>query len=201
MCVFSLYFKALDRKGVCKVFQNKFSVCLITDKSIMRKKKEQTSSQNYWPAHPKPCNYWWMDVCLCYVCVDSTAHRWVQSVFHAQLQRLEGKDCSHSAYVLLRKFQFLKLFQFKAFSFIAFFSFQTFPWFSGLQSERQSSLTNKQTNKTALRSKFTGVWKLHKQWCPHRHWKYRLNERIVFEHVCACVMFVLGLNIHHVYVF
>lgn len=140
----------------------------------------------------------WMCV---YVCVDSTAHRWVQSVFHAQLQRLEGKDCSHSAYVLLRKFQFLKLFQFKAFSFIAFFSFQTFPWFSGLQSERQSSLTNKQTNKTALRSKFTGVWKLHKQWCPHRHWKYRLNEWIVFEHVCACVMFVLGLNIHHVYVF
>lgn len=47
MCVFSLYFKALDRKGVCKVFQNNFSVSLITDKSIMRKKKEQTSSQNY----------------------------------------------------------------------------------------------------------------------------------------------------------
>ena len=41
MCVFSLYFKALDRKGVRKVFQNNFFlfVCLITDKSIMREKK------------------------------------------------------------------------------------------------------------------------------------------------------------------
>lgn len=40
VCVFSLYFKALDRKGVCKVLQNNFLfVCLITDKSIMREKK------------------------------------------------------------------------------------------------------------------------------------------------------------------
>lgn len=31
VCVFSLYFKALDRKGVCKVLQNNFSVCLFNN--------------------------------------------------------------------------------------------------------------------------------------------------------------------------
>lgn len=46
MCVFSLYFKALDRKGVRKVLQNNFSVCLFNNwqQEYNERKKKGTNS-------------------------------------------------------------------------------------------------------------------------------------------------------------
>lgn len=107
-------------------------------KSIMRKKKkEQTPSQNYWPAHPKPRIYWWMDVCdvSTWVC---TVHRWIQAVFHAHLQRLEG---TVSVVIKLRFLLGIEerielFFQYKALSFLASPFFQNLPQFPGLQSEK-----------------------------------------------------------------
>ena len=76
MCVFSLYFKALDRKGVRKVFQNNFFlfVCLITDKSIMREKKGTNSLSKLLTCSSQTtplCGDVCMCVCVCVcVCVD-----------------------------------------------------------------------------------------------------------------------------------
>lgn len=90
MCVFILYFKALDRKGVCKVFFLKqFSICLflITDipfTEYNERKKRNLTSQNFRPAlhivtnhvsGEMPVQLW--GVCVC-VCVHSGACRAVR---------------------------------------------------------------------------------------------------------------------------
>lgn len=68
MCVFSLYFKALDRKGVCKVFQNNF--CLFDNwqqfKSILRKKRNKLSLKTIDLLIPNHADIdGWMDVFVC----------------------------------------------------------------------------------------------------------------------------------------
>lgn len=90
MCVFSLYFKALDRKGVCKVFQNNFLFDNWQQfKSIMRKKKGTNSlSKLLTCSSQTTCICWWVGVCLCLR--GSTAHRLVWAVFHAHLQGSEA---------------------------------------------------------------------------------------------------------------
>lgn len=84
VCVFSLYFKALDRKGVCKVLQNNFLfVCLITDKSIMREKKGTNSLSKLLTGSSQTMPLW-EDVCAD-VCLVSTAQT-ETTVFHTRLQ-------------------------------------------------------------------------------------------------------------------
>lgn len=137
MCVFSLYFKALDRKGVCKVFQNKFFVCLFDNwqqfKSIMRKKKEQTPSQNYWPAHPKPRVY----IDGGWVCVHVSMGLYGTQTDTSSVPCPPAKVgvyslCSHRAQIPHGKL----FFQFKAIFFLASPSVQTLPQYPGLQSEK-----------------------------------------------------------------
>lgn len=154
MCVFSLYFKALDRKGVCKVFQNNFLFDNWQQfKSIMRKKKEQTPSQNYWPAHPKPWVCWWVGVCLCLHGLHGT--RTGASSVPCPPARVGGYSVwSRWAQVPLGKL----LFWFEALFFLASPSFQTPPQFPGLLSEQTiwlqklPSLQNSLGNRNCINS-------------------------------------------------
>lgn len=96
MCVFILYFKALDRKGVCKViFFKQFSICLflITDISFTEyneRKKRNLTPQNFRPAlhivtnHVSvemPVQLW--GVCVC-TAVRAGLCRWVAVSSHGQ---------------------------------------------------------------------------------------------------------------------
>lgn len=91
-------------------------------KSIMRKKKEQTPSQNYWPAHPKPRAYCWVGVCLCLH--GSHGTRVGASSVPCPPARVRGYSLwSHWAQVPLGKL----LFWFEALFFLASPSFQTPP--------------------------------------------------------------------------
>lgn len=164
MCVFSLYFKALDRKGVRKVFQNNFSVCLFNNwqqEYNERNKKEQTPSQNYWPAHPRPRP--WGDVCVC-VCVLMCA--WISTVqtetavFHTHLQ---GQPFIQ---LLLGNSSDLVL-------------SPSLPFTSNSSPVPSSSVWT-----VALHSKFSGKWKTaYGVWHPQRHLKYHLDTWIMF--VCV----------------
>lgn len=119
-------------------FSKQFVVCLFDNwqqfKSIMKKKKkEQTPSQNYWPAHPKPRIYidGWVDVCvggdMCLygAQIDTSGVPWPPA-------ETGGYSlCSSWAQAPCGKL----FFQFKALFFLASPSFQNLPQFPGLQSE------------------------------------------------------------------
>lgn len=175
MCVFSLYFKALDRKGVRKVFQNNFSVCLFNNwqqEYNERNKKEQTPSQNYWPAHPRPRP--WGDVCVCVcvdVCMDFYSADWDSSVPHPP-----ARTAIHPA--PLGKF----FFWLSALSFLAF-HFKLFP------SAQFISLNSCPP--------FKILWEVENCiWCvtPTETSEISLGH---MNYVCVCT---LGLNIQCVYV-
>lgn len=125
-------------------------------KSIMRKKKkEQTPSQNYWPAHPKPCTYWRMGVCVCVYMGFSGTQNGTSSVPCPPVMIRGSRLCSHWAQVSLGKLFFqLKL----SFSLRLPTSFQTLPQFPGLLSEKiiwigkWPSLQNSLGNRNCLNS-------------------------------------------------
>lgn len=106
MCVFILYFKALDRKGVCKVifFLKRFSICLflITDipfTEYNERKKRNLTPQNFRPALHIVTNRvsGEMPVQLWGVCVHSGACRAVQVggclITRAEIHVMHGDVC------------------------------------------------------------------------------------------------------------
>lgn len=111
-----------------------FSVCLITDNKSYneKKKKEQTPSQNYWPARPRPRPCGRMCVLMCAgVSIaqtdDSLPHPPARTAIHL---------------VSLRK----RFFRFNGLSFLASHSFQTLSQCPVLQSERLPSIQNSPGN-------------------------------------------------------
>lgn len=148
-------------------------------KSIMKKKKkkkEQTPSQNYWPAHPKPRIYGWMDVCLCFHGLYGTQID-TSSVPRPPAKIGGYRLCSHWAQLPLGKlFFYLKL---------SFSCLSLFPNSSPIP--RSSVWKDKLVRKVALPSKFTGKQKRHKQWHPHRHGKYHLDEWMCAR-ACVCTV-------------
>lgn len=160
--------KHLIEKAYARFFKTIFLfVCLVTDnKSIMReKKKEQTPSQNYWPAHPRPCPCGRVRV---FVCMGFYSADGDSRVPHPS-----ARTAIHPA--PLRKL----FFQFNALSFLASHAFQTLPGCPVPQSEKLPSVQNS-----------PGNGKLHTVCDTHRDiWNITWTNEI-----CLCV-WTVGLNI------
>lgn len=186
MCVFSLYFKALDRKGVCKVFQNNFSACLFDNwqqfKSILRKKRNKLSLKTIDLLIPNHVYIdGWMGVFVCMW--TDTEHKVIHAAFHAHLPRLEGRVSAviQPSFLLGNDPFSLKL----SFS-LPLPSLQTLPQIPGLRFAKTA------IRKVALHPKVTGKWKLHQQGHTHTQ-TLEIPSGWMNMHGGVCV---LGLNIH-----
>lgn len=106
-----------------------------------------------------------MDVCVCFHGLYGTQTD-TSSVPRPPAEIGGYRLCSHWAQLPLGKlFFYLKL---------SFSCLSLFPNSSPVP--RSSVWKDKLVRKVALPSKFTGKQRRHKQWHPHRHWKYHLDE-------------------------
>lgn len=149
--------KHLIEKAYARFFKTIFCLFNNWQEYNERKKKEQIPSQNYWPAHPRPCPCGRRCVLMCAWCLQRRLSR--------QCSTPTCKDSnSPGSSEKINSFELM-------FS----LSLPLPKLFPGAHSS---------VWKVALHSKFSGKWKTaYSLWHPQRHLKYHLDKWAM----CICV--------------